>query len=137
MGDKIYIREQNYQMMHEDVIRRLPHEACGIVAGRHNCSEEIFDITNILSSPTRFRMSPEEQWDAFKAMEDQNLDLLAIYHSHPNGPTGPSKTDIEEFAYPGSKYLIWARSEKEWVCRAYVISEQEVTQVPIVILKDE
>jgi proteasome lid subunit RPN8/RPN11 len=38
--------------------------------------------------------------------EDAGLELLAIYHSHPQGPEGPSETDIAMATYPEATYII-------------------------------
>jgi proteasome lid subunit RPN8/RPN11 len=38
--------------------------------------------------------------------EDAGLELVAIYHSHPQGPEGPSETDIERAGYPQAVYII-------------------------------
>jgi [CysO sulfur-carrier protein]-S-L-cysteine hydrolase len=134
--DGLSIKEHHYELMLEDVAHRAPNEACGIIAGRDGCSEKIFMITNTLNSPTRFRMAPEEQLNAFNEIEELNLELLAIYHSHPVGPVKPSATDIDEFAYPGTKYLIWSPEGNQWICHAYRISDQEVIEVPLIIIEE-
>ena len=76
-------------------------------------------ITNELHSPVRFRMDPAEQLQAFLQFESQGLDLLAIYHSHPNGPPHPSPTDIAEFTYPGVLYLILSPGPSGWQVREF------------------
>ena len=70
-------------------------------------------------------MHPQQQVEAFLLMEAKEWDLLAIYHSHPRGPDGPSRTDLDEFTYPEALALIWSRLQGEWVCRAYAIVDGE------------
>lgn len=120
-----------------DVIKRAPIEACGIVAGRRGQSEKIYKITNILNSPNKYRMAPEEQLEAFNEIEQMSLIMLAIYHSHPEGPDSPSQTDISEFYYPGIYSLIWSQKKRDWVCRGYKIEHSEVSEIQILILENE
>jgi len=120
-----------------DVISQAPNEACGLVAGQDNYSERIYKIKNIAKSPTRFQMDPEGQLKAFENIEDLGLELLAIYHSHPRGPANLSQTDINEFAYPGTKYLVWSEKVRNWVCHGYAIINHEQIEIPILILDKE
>lgn len=113
-----------------------PFEACGLVAGRASGAVEIISITNTLHSRVRFRMDPVEQLNAFNQIEEQGLQLLAIYHSHPGGPATPSVTDVSEAAYPGVVHLIWSRSGEQWDCRGFLIAGGRVSEVPVVIVDD-
>lgn len=134
---RLYLKNEHYNIMLNDVRSRAPEEACGLVAGVDSRSEKIYAITNVESSPVRFRMAPEEQLSAFNDIESLDLKLLAIYHSHPDGPIGPSSSDITEFAYPDTLYLIWSIVGGDWICRGYHISDQEVHEVPIKVIADE
>jgi [CysO sulfur-carrier protein]-S-L-cysteine hydrolase len=133
----LFLKQNHYKIMLEDVTLRAPNEACGMVAGLDGYSENIFIITNVLKSPFRFRMAPDEQLNAFNEVDRLQLELLAIYHSHPSGPIEPSPTDINEFAYPGVIYLIWSQNDQDWVCHGYRIANKKVVEVPIIIIEDE
>ena len=97
----------------------LPEEACGLIGGVQGRAVIALPITNELHSPVRFRMHPGEQLQAFLQFEKQGLDLLAIYHSHPDGPPHPSPTDTEEFTYPGVLYLILSPGPSGWLVREF------------------
>jgi proteasome lid subunit RPN8/RPN11 len=131
------IRQAHWDEMRSDVENRLPDEACGLVAGRERCSISIYPINNILHSPTRFRLDPQGQLDAMLSMEEQGLDMMAIYHSHPVGPSYPSITDIEEAAYPDTLHLIWHPHQSNWYCRGYLIHSGVYEEVKLKILRDE
>jgi [CysO sulfur-carrier protein]-S-L-cysteine hydrolase len=133
VGEVLLLRE-HWDQMRADVIERAPEEACGLVAGKDNRSQEVIKVANILQSPTRFRMDPQQQLEAFLMIEDNNWDLLAIYHSHPGGPEYPSITDIREAAYPEAINLIWYPGRQDWSCRAFIIREGEIKQISITIL---
>jgi len=141
--------------MRQHILERVPEEACGLVAGTGGCSRVVFEVENILQSPVRFRMEAGQQIRAFLEIEKSGMDLLAIYHSHPQGPDQPSTTDLEEFAYPGTPYLIWypeaavamsiLRSAQDrhramsisWTCRAFMLSDGGFREFDFSFLEDE
>ncbi len=131
--DKLILRPEHWGKMLADVKERSMEEACGLVGGKDHTSMAVFPVTNLLHSPTRYRMDPEEQLRVFNQLDENQWELLAIYHSHPNGPPGPSPIDIAEAMYPGVIYLIWFRQSSQWECRGYLIENDVVIKVPIVV----
>ncbi len=85
----------------------------------------VLPISNQHHSPVRFYMEPHELVKAFAWLDENGLDLAAIFHSHPDGPPGPSATDLAEFAYPGVLYLVLspAGAAPDWQVRAYWIDK--------------
>lgn len=119
---------KHYEEMLKDVVKRAPEEACGLLAGENKRVTLIVPVRNELHSPTRYRMDPIEQLKAFELFEDHDLEMLGIYHSHPNGPATPSRTDIDEAYYPDVVHLIWSPPSGNWTCRAFYISEGKVSE---------
>jgi proteasome lid subunit RPN8/RPN11 len=122
--------------MLSDVCMKTPNEACGLAAGANGVVQKIYRISNEHHSPVRFRLDPAEQVAAFIDMEQHHWDLLAIYHSHPEGPLAPSETDLAEFYYPDALSLIWAREKKMWQCWAYEIKENQIRVVQIILTEN-
>lgn len=120
----------------------LPEESCGLIGGSGGIAQRILPITNRLHSPVRFTMDPREQLAAFQLFDREGLDLLAIWHSHPNGPQRPSPTDLAEFAYPGVLYIILSPDERElkwqtWLARAFSLDGLTPEEREIVIKEGE
>jgi proteasome lid subunit RPN8/RPN11 len=84
----------------------LPEEACGLIGGSGSRAGLVLPVENELHSPVRFQMAPLAQFQALTQIESAEMDLLAIFHSHPAGPPHPSATDVAEFYYPGTLVLI-------------------------------
>ena len=133
---ELRLSRQHWEQMRSEVDRIAPEEACGLVAGKNGRTHAILSITNILHSPVRYRMAPQEQLEAFEWIDRQGLELLAIYHSHPDGPPVPSPTDIDEAYYPEAFYLIWSRHSGEWSCHAFLIHASQVREVCINLDED-
>jgi len=127
----VVIRREDYVAMRRHVAREAPVEACGLVAGRKGRSLKVYPIPNVLRSAVGFRMAPEAQWRAMREMLERGWDMLAIYHSHPQGPPYPSTTDLREMAYPRATYLIWAPVGEVWLCRAFVLGAEGFVEIPL------
>lgn len=84
----------------------LPEEGCGLLGGRNGRVLRTIPVTNIHHSATRYAMEPAEQVRGMLALEAAELTLLAIYHSHPQGPAAPSATDLAHWHYPDAAQLI-------------------------------
>lgn len=121
--------------MRVDVSRRSPEEACGLVAGEGGRSIAVIEVANLLRSPVRFRMDPQEQIEALTRIEAQGWELLAIYHSHPAGPPFPSPTDLDEWYYPEAYALIWAPEGERWGCRAFQIHDSMTRETSLELIE--
>ena len=117
--------------MLEHVAEQAPDEACGLLGGSNSLVHQVVPITNAAESPVRYRMDPAEQVSALFGFEERGMELVAIYHSHPMGPPGPSSIDIREDAYPEALQLIWFQETGNWVCRAYQYSDGVAVEVPM------
>jgi proteasome lid subunit RPN8/RPN11 len=128
------LNPEHWAQMEADVVLNAPKEACGIIAGTGNQSQLVIPVTNILHSPSRFRMEPQEELNAFYMAEEKGLDLLAVYHSHPHGAGEPSVTDYDELTFPGIIYLIWYKGFGEWRCRGFLMNTRiDSIEVPVII----
>ncbi len=133
---RLSLRPAQMESMRLHVQACLPSEACGLLTGEGNTVKEIISIKNQAASPTRFRMDPEEQLRAFDRMESEGMDLLGIYHSHPEGPDRPSPTDIAEAAYQ-VVHVIWWRAKDSWSVRGWWIEDGRLSDVKLEIAADE
>lgn len=124
--------EQLQQMIaHVDTL--APLEACGLLAGKNSRVEAVLKVTNQAQSPVRFVMDPIEQLHAFEWIDDNQLDLLGIFHSHPTEPETVSPTDIAEAAYD-VVYIILAPVDGKWHARGFMIEEDKYREISLQIL---
>ncbi|MBF0428851.1 MAG: M67 family metallopeptidase [Magnetococcales bacterium] len=88
--------------------RTHPRECVGVLTG---VGEEVrgwHSLTNVEGDSHRFLADPAEQIELFRKMRMQGQEVVAIYHSHPNGPATPSAYDLEQTNYPEALTLIVA-----------------------------
>jgi len=130
------LTRRQWNAMRRHVRREAPLETCGLLAGKEARVEAVLPARNAAQSPVRFRMEPREQWHAFRWIEDQGLELLGVYHSHPAGPHQPSPTDVEEALYP-VVHVIWALRAGKWQARGYWIESRQVSEVTLEVVNLE
>lgn len=83
-----------------------PEEGCGLMAGVDGEVLRLYPVENRLHSPVAYEMEPLQQLQALQHLEDAGWQLLAIYHSHPQGPETPSSQDVAQAYYPDALYVI-------------------------------
>lgn len=100
-----------------------PEEVCGLISGREGAALGVHRGRNISPTPLVAYELDHETLALQVGFEDQGLELLAIYHSHPRGPETPSETDVKLAFYPDTIYLIVSLVEPDRpVLRAFRIS---------------
>lgn len=119
-----------WDAMRRHVASESPLEACGLLAGKNGIVEDVLAVKNAAASQTRFRMEPRAQLRAFDQIEAAGQDILAIFHSHPKGPSTPSPTDLKEAAYP-VVHIIWAPVGRRWHARGFWIEDGRAAETPL------
>ena len=89
-----------------------PHEGAGFLLGREEGGTrwvlDIFPVDNERQGEEarrRYLLGPEEMLRAETAATRQGLQLLGVFHSHPDHPNQPSEFD-REWALPWLSYII-------------------------------
>lgn len=112
-----------------------PVEGCGLLAGRDGRVESHYPVTNILESNSAFEMEPSQLIAAYMEFEAVGQNLIAIYHSHPNGPAVPSSTDIAQANYPEAVQIIVSFVELDSPqAGAYRIVDGRVLPISLIVV---
>lgn len=102
-----------------------PHEICGLMFGKggeNRIVTEVFECGNLnkLKPETRYDMDPKDYMKGEALARQKGLDVVGIFHSHPDHPDKASETD-RQAAWPGFSYVIMSiqkgkfASMKSWV----------------------
>jgi proteasome lid subunit RPN8/RPN11 len=110
-------------------------EACGILAGRDSIPTHIYRVKNVDPNPRiRYFMDPQEQIWVEKNMRHNGLELIAIYHSHPETEAYPSPTDQKLANHSEAHYiLISLQDPQNPIIRAFRIQEGKTPEEKNVI----
>ncbi|HUI07811.1 MAG TPA: M67 family metallopeptidase [Verrucomicrobiae bacterium] len=91
-----------------------PNEACGVLLGKKGVVTETVSVDNQRtgqpstggeSARNRYLIDPLVYVKIERDADKRRLDVLGIYHSHPDVPARPSQFDIDN-AWPNLDYLI-------------------------------
>ena len=83
-----------------------PLEACGLLAGVGQRIEMAYCLDNVDLSPVRFTVDPYGHIGALRHAESNGWEIIGVFHSHPNGPARPSRSDIAGALEPEWYHLI-------------------------------
>ncbi len=111
-----------------------PNEACGILAGTSSRASKIYTMQNIEMSPVSYMMDSKEQFRVMKDMRENNLSMLAIYHSHPSSTARPSQKDVSLAFYDDCYYVIVGMINQNPDIKAFSIKETKVEDVNITVV---
>ena len=90
-----------------------PEEGCGFLLGTVTDDGDN-RVTALHRAPNRrsenrerrYELTADDYRTADAAAQEQGLDVVGVYHSHPDHPARPSETDLEEATFPGFTYVI-------------------------------
>lgn len=91
--------------------RDYPYETCGLLLGKAQGDERITLLhyetpnANLDRKNDRYEIDPRDYMKAEDKARELGLEIVGVYHSHPEHPDRPSKFD-EERAFEGFSYLI-------------------------------
>jgi proteasome lid subunit RPN8/RPN11 len=108
-----------------------PNECCGMIATRDGEAVTLHRAENAAASPLRYEIDGAEQYRIQMAIDDADLDLGAIYHSHTRSAPYPSQTDINLAFYPDALYLIVGLAGGEPEVRAFQIRDGQVAEAEL------
>jgi proteasome lid subunit RPN8/RPN11 len=104
-----------------------------MLGGSGGVVARIFRATNVASNlATTYEIAPQELFGLMREIRAAGLDLMGIYHSHPNGKNEPSPRDIELAYYPDTAYIIVSPgADTAQPVRAFSIRDGRATELDI------
>lgn len=90
-----------------------PNEVCGILLGKDIDGRRVIRLTMPIENSFeqderyhRFLITPADMFRAEWLARHDRLDVLGVYHSHPNAPAQPSEYDRDHAAWTTWSYVI-------------------------------
>jgi proteasome lid subunit RPN8/RPN11 len=116
-----------------------PDEACGVILGPLDADtpERLKPMINAAHSPTFYEFDPKDLLALYREVDDNDEEIVVIYHSHTETEAYPSRTDIAYAGEPGAHYVLVSTREEiapATEFRSYRIIDGIVTEEPVTIL---
>ena len=125
---KIKISNSHKKILTEHAENEKPNESCAILFGKEDTVSDIFLTKNIEESPVNFTISNEQLIEGYKIAEDKQLDVIGIFHSHPNSEAYPSNTDKKFMHSNPVVWIIYSGANKDF--KAFFL-ESDILEIPI------
>jgi proteasome lid subunit RPN8/RPN11 len=111
-------------------------ECCGLLAGRRGVLTRALPALNAAEQRAMsYEIAPKELFCMMREIRKAGLELLGIYHSHPNGDNRPSARDVERAYYPDAAYFILsAHANALHPIRAFSIRDEHWMELRIQIV---
>jgi len=127
------IGQELYDEMIEHARAEAPNECCGMLGSRDGRVVRLYRATNAAASPLRYEIDGADQYRIQMEIDDSDLELGAIYHSHTRTEPYPSQTDINLAFYPEALYVIVGLAGAEPRVRAFSIRDGQVDETDLVV----
>jgi proteasome lid subunit RPN8/RPN11 len=131
--DSVRVESTVLQQMQSHAQQDPLTECCGMLAGRDGVITRAFRASNAAKNPAaEYEIAPKQLFQLTREIRAAELELLGIYHSHPNGQNEPSARDIEQAYYPDVAYFIISpQQDAEKPLRAFSITNGQVSELEI------
>ncbi|HET8569309.1 MAG TPA: M67 family metallopeptidase [Candidatus Limnocylindria bacterium] len=132
MSDELVLPRAVREEILRHALEEAPKECCGVLVGHDGVAERAVRCRNAHREPNvRYEIDPRDLYAVLRPMEDEDRELVAIYHSHPASPPVPSPTDRAEARWPRALHVLasWRTGAPE--LRAYRIEGDWMREVPV------
>lgn len=121
-----------YEQITDHCAASPQQEACGLLAGRGQRVERVLPIANVAVNPAAaYHMDEAALARVLPMLAHGGQDVLAVYHSHPDGSTRPSRIDIGSWAFPDAAMMIVSPHTRR--AAAWRVQNEDVTPIEITI----
>ena len=125
---KIIISQSDKKTLVKHAENENPNESCAILFGKDNLVSEVFLTKNIEESPINFTISNQQLIETYNLAEEKKVEVIGIFHSHPNSDAYPSNTDKKFMHSNPVVWIIYSGIYKHF--RAYIL-ESEIKEILI------
>jgi len=123
-----------YDELVAHALAEAPNECCGVIAASDGRAVQVHRARNKFASPLRFEIDEADLIRIWNEIDDADLDVAAIYHSHTRSAPEPSQTDINGAAqWPGALWVIVGLAGEAPEVRTWRIDEGRVSEAELVV----
>lgn len=124
---RLGLPQELVDQIHAHAEAHYPNEGAGLLLGA--VQENLRQVTQLILLDNtfeaneryhRYQISPQDMLDAQQFADSHDLDIVGVFHSHPDHPAEPSEFD-RQWALPWFSYLITrveqglAKESRSWL----------------------
>jgi proteasome lid subunit RPN8/RPN11 len=128
----VKIRQDAFDRIVKHALEEKPNECCGLLIGTVDVVHDVVRARNARKSPTKFQVAPADHFAAIRKARATGFEVVGAYHSHPNGPSGPSETDRVRLNDPSLVHVIVSLAHGTRTVRAFRFNGDTFSQLEFV-----
>jgi len=129
----IIISNSDVKVLIEHAKSEDPKESCALLIGSETNEEwnvkEVFLTENMDDSKINFTISPEEELKVDTIARKKDMEIVCIFHSHPDSDAIPSGTDKKFMSVNPFPWIIYSCETDEMNC--FVLKNKSLEQISI------
>jgi len=110
-----------------------PKESCALLIGSETDDgwnvKEIFLTENMDDSKINFTISPEQELEVDTIAKKKDMEIVCIFHSHPNSDASPSLTDKKFMNVNPFPWIIYSCETDEMNC--FILKNKNIEQLTV------
>ena len=128
----IVLAQKEKDKLVDHAIEQQPSESCAMLFGKKVGDDwnvkEVFLTQNMDNSQTNFTISPEELLKGYQIAQKNQLEVVGVFHSHPNSDAIPSNIDKKFMQNNPVPWIIFSGVNNN--LKAYLL-DPDVIEIPI------
>ena len=133
LAKSILISNSDVKALIEHAKSEDPKESCALLIGNETDEgwnvKEIFLTENMDDSKINFTISPEEELKVDTVARKKDMEIVCIFHSHPDSDAIPSGTDKKFMSVNPFPWIIYSCETDEMNC--FVLKNKSLEQISI------
>ena len=134
VNKSIILSENDRQELAKYAEAEKPYESCAILVGNETDEnwtvKEVVLTENTAKSKVTFTISPDKEFEVDQKAKKSNMEIVCIFHSHPESEAQPSETDKKFMKVNPFPWIIYSGTTKEMNC--FVLQDENVKQISII-----
>jgi proteasome lid subunit RPN8/RPN11 len=136
--ESISIHHSDLHTLEKLAVNTLPNESCAILLGKRSNTKPIvryiLPMNNSSHSSIEFNIDADDLYNAYDKARLMNLDIIAIFHSHPSPPI-PSAMDKIFMLINPVIWIIYSTSSHTF--KAFISNnDDQIQEINILLIKD-
>ena len=134
VNKSIILSEKDKEELAKHAESEKPYESCAILVGNETDEnwtvKEVVLTENTAKSRVTFTISPEKEFEVDQNAKKSNMEIVCIFHSHPESEAQPSETDKKFMRVNPFPWIIYSGLTKEMNC--FILQDENVKQISII-----
>ena len=133
VNKSIILSDKDKQELVKYAESEKPYESCAILVGNETDEnwtvKELVLTENTAKSEVTFTISPDKEFEVDQKAKKSNMEIVCIFHSHPESDAHPSETDKKFMRVNPFPWIIYSGETKKMNC--FILENENIEQISI------